>query len=117
VAERQPKLRAAAFWRMPRSSRAFFKCSPTVRGHLKKAHLTGSILVTSNRSLVRWSQVFGIQLIATAILDRLLHHSAIVDIRGESYRLQEKRKAGLPGGRHLVVIEPATRRRGLTAPL
>lgn len=35
------------------------------------------------------------QVIATAILDRLLHHSTIVNIKGESYRLKEKRKAGL----------------------
>jgi hypothetical protein len=33
--------------------------------------------------------------IATAILDRLLHHSTILNIKGESYRLKEKRKAGL----------------------
>lgn len=55
----------------------------------------GSILLTSNQSLAGWGQVFGDQVIATAILDRLLHHSAIINIKGESYRLKEKRKAGL----------------------
>ena len=55
----------------------------------------GSILVTSNQSLSGWGEVFGDRLIATAILDRLLHHSTIVNIKGESYRLKEKRKAGL----------------------
>lgn len=55
----------------------------------------GSILLTSNQSLAGWGQVFGDQIIATAILDRLLHHSTIVNIKGESYRLKEKRKAGL----------------------
>ena len=55
----------------------------------------GSILITSNQSLAGWGQVFGDQVIATAILDRLLHHSAIINIKGESYRLKEKRKAGL----------------------
>jgi hypothetical protein len=55
----------------------------------------GSILITSNQSLTGWGQVFGDQVIATAILDRLLHHSTIVNIKGESYRLKEKRKAGL----------------------
>jgi DNA replication protein DnaC len=55
----------------------------------------GSILVTSNQSLAGWGQVFGDQVIATAILDRLLHHSTIINIKGESYRLKEKRKAGL----------------------
>jgi hypothetical protein len=39
--------------------------------------------------------VFGDRVIATAILDRLLHHSTIVNIKGESYRLKEKSKAGL----------------------
>jgi DNA replication protein DnaC len=55
----------------------------------------GSILITSNQSLAGWGQVFGDQVIATAILDRLLHHSTIVNVKGESYRLKEKRKAGL----------------------
>ncbi|MGH2375002.1 MAG: IS21-like element helper ATPase IstB [bacterium] len=55
----------------------------------------GSILITSNQSLAGWGQVFGDQVIATAILDRLLHHSTILSIKGESYRLKEKRKAGL----------------------
>jgi len=55
----------------------------------------GSILITSNQSLSGWGQVFGDSVIATAILDRLLHHSTILNIKGESYRLKEKRKAGL----------------------
>jgi hypothetical protein len=38
---------------------------------------------------------FGDSIIATAILDRLLHHSTTINIRGESYRLKERRKAGL----------------------
>jgi hypothetical protein len=38
-------------------------------------------------------------IIATAILDRLLHHSTTINIRGESYRLKERRRAGLIGGR------------------
>jgi DNA replication protein DnaC len=55
----------------------------------------GSILITSNQSLAGWGQVFGDQILATAILDRLLHHSTILNIKGESYRLKEKRKAGM----------------------
>jgi len=39
--------------------------------------------------------VFGDPVVATAILDRLLHHSYVVTIRGDSYRLREKRRAGL----------------------
>ena len=52
----------------------------------------GSILLTSNQSLAGWGQVFGDQVIATAILDRLLHHSTIVNIKGESYRLKKSGK-------------------------
>ncbi|WP_374713747.1 IS21-like element helper ATPase IstB [Symbiobacterium terraclitae] len=55
----------------------------------------GSIILTSNKSFAEWGEVFGDPVIATAILDRLLHHSHLVNIRGESYRLKEKRRAGL----------------------
>lgn len=57
----------------------------------------GSIIITSNQSLTGWGEVFGDAIIATAILDRLLHHSSTLNIKGESYRLKEKRKAGLLG--------------------
>ena len=55
----------------------------------------GSIILTSNKSYTDWGQVFGEQTIAAAILDRLLHHSTTINIRGESYRLKERKKAGL----------------------
>ena len=42
-----------------------------------------------------WGEVFGDRVIATAILDRILHHAITVNIRGNSYRLKEKLKAGL----------------------
>lgn len=55
----------------------------------------GSTLVTSNRNVTEWGTVFGDNVVATAILDRLLHHSHVVTIRGDSYRLREKRRSGL----------------------
>src|SRR5712691_3573379 len=55
----------------------------------------GSILLTSNKSYGDWGSIFADSIIATAILDRLLHHSTAINIRGESYRLKERRKAGL----------------------
>ena len=55
----------------------------------------GSMLVTSNRSVGEWGTVFGDAVVATAILDRLLHHSHVLTIRGDSYRLREKRRSGL----------------------
>lgn len=55
----------------------------------------GAILLTSNQSLSAWGEVFGDTVIASAILDRLLHHATTINIKGDSYRLREKRKAGL----------------------
>jgi DNA replication protein DnaC len=55
----------------------------------------GSLLITSNRSVGEWGSVFGDAVVATAILDRLLDHSSVITIRGDSYRLREKRRSGL----------------------
>lgn len=54
----------------------------------------GSIILTSNKSFAQWGEVFPDPIIATAILDRLLHHFHIINIRGDSYRLKEKRRSG-----------------------
>lgn len=54
----------------------------------------GAMILTSNQSFTKWGEVFGDPVIATAILDRLLHHSVVLNIKGESYRLREKKKAG-----------------------
>jgi len=67
------------------------------------------MLITSNGSVAEWGTVFGNPVVATAILDRLLHHSHVVTIRGDSYRLREKRKGGLmprPDG----AVHPVPRR-------
>jgi DNA replication protein DnaC len=62
---------------------------------ISRRYERGSLLVTSNRSVSEWGEVFGDPIVATAILDRLLHHSHVITIRGDSYRLREKRRAGL----------------------
>lgn len=54
-----------------------------------------STILTSNKSFVDWGEIFGDPILATAILDRLLHHATTINIKGESFRLKEKRKAGL----------------------
>lgn len=59
----------------------------------------GSIVLTSNRSYGDWGGIFGDPIIATAILNRLLHHSTTIHIRDESFRLKERRRAGLMAGR------------------
>ena len=55
----------------------------------------GCIILSSNKSYGDWGSIFGDPIIATAILDRLLHHSTTINIRGESYRLKDRRRAGL----------------------
>ena len=50
----------------------------------------------ATRATGEWAEVFaGDAVIAAAILDRLLHHSTTITIKGESYRLKDKRRAGL----------------------
>jgi DNA replication protein DnaC len=56
-----------------------------------------SMLITTNQPVTQWGQVFGDEMIAAAILDRLLHHSHTMLIQGESYRLKQKKRAGLIG--------------------
>jgi len=48
-----------------------------------------STIITSNKSFGDWQELFGDPVIATAILDRLLHHCKVVNIKGHSYRLKE----------------------------
>ena len=58
----------------------------------------GSMILTSNLTFGSWDTAFaGDSVLTVAMLDRLLHHSIIVNINGESYRLKDKRKAGLLG--------------------
>jgi hypothetical protein len=53
------------------------------------------LLITSNRSVAEWGTVFADPVVATAILDRLLHHSHVLTSGRDSYRLRDKRKRGL----------------------
>jgi DNA replication protein DnaC len=62
---------------------------------INRRYERASTILTSNKSFMDWGEIFGDQVIATAILDRLLHHSTTLNIKGESYRLKDKRRAGL----------------------
>lgn len=64
------------------------------------------LILTSNKSFIDWGEIFGDQVLAAAILDRLLHHATTINIKGESYRLKEKRKAGLLNLRPEASKEP-----------
>lgn len=55
-----------------------------------------SIILTSNKSYGQWDEIFPDPVLATALLDRLLHHATTINIRGESYRLRHRRQGGLP---------------------
>ena len=62
---------------------------------ISRRYERGPMILTTNQSFGAWGEVFGDRVIATAILDRLLHHAVTMNIRGNSYRLKEKLKAGL----------------------
>jgi DNA replication protein DnaC len=57
----------------------------------------GSMLITTNQTITQWGQVFGDETIAAAVLDRVLHHSHVLVIQGDSFRLRQKKRAGLLG--------------------
>jgi DNA replication protein DnaC len=62
---------------------------------ISRRYERGPVILTSNQSFGSWGEVFGDPVLATAILDRVLHHAITINIRGNSYRLKDKLKAGL----------------------
>ena len=72
----------------------------------------GAMILTSNRGFAEWGQVFGDPVVATALLDRLLHHAVVVHIEGASYRLRQH--ADLLGNAVQPIMQAANppRRRG-----
>lgn len=59
---------------------------------VSKRYEKGSIILTSNKTFGEWGTIFADTVIASAVLDRLLHHSTSFNIKGDSYRLKEKKK-------------------------
>ncbi|MGD0720830.1 MAG: IS21-like element helper ATPase IstB [Roseiarcus sp.] len=77
----------------------------------------GAMILTSNRGFAEWGDIFGDPVVATALLDRLLHHAVVLQIEGSSYRLREhadllpehiRTKANLQA----IPIPPTLKRRG-----
>jgi DNA replication protein DnaC len=62
---------------------------------ISRRYERGPMILISNQSFGSWGEVFGDRVIATAILDRVLHHAITINIRGNSYRLKDKLKVGL----------------------
>jgi len=62
---------------------------------IDKRYERGSIIVTSNRALSEWPELFGNSLLASAALDRLTHHARVTIIKGDSYRQKQRKEASL----------------------
>jgi DNA replication protein DnaC len=77
----------------------------------------GAMILTSNRGFAEWGEVFGDPVVATALLDRLLHHAVVVQIEGSSYRLRQHAELMPEHVRSKALItppiaDPPPRRRG-----
>jgi DNA replication protein DnaC len=66
----------------------------------------GAMILTSNRGFAEWAEVFNDPVVATALLDRLLHHAVVVQVEGSSYRLRQ----------HAELVPEAIRARSLVPP-
>jgi len=62
---------------------------------VSKRYEKTSTIFTSNKSYGDWGEIFHDHVIAAAMLDRILHHCTTINIKGESYRLKERKKHGL----------------------
>lgn len=74
----------------------------------------GAMILTSNRGFAEWGDIFASPVVATALLDRLLHHAVVIQIEGSSYRMREH-AALLPENlraNHLTDLPAVPKRRG-----
>ena len=73
----------------------------------------GAMILTSNRGFAEWGDLFGHPVVATALLDRLLHHAVVIHIEGASYRLRQHADLipeNLVGGSLFGIAQPPRRR-------
>jgi len=56
---------------------------------IRKRYEEGSVIITTNRNFEDWGQIFGDPVLASAIIDRILHHATVIRIPGDSYRMKE----------------------------
>jgi len=68
----------------------------------------GAMILTSNRGFAEWGEVFGDPVVATALLDRLLHHAVVIQIEGSSYRLRQHAELMPEHVRSKALITPPT---------
>jgi DNA replication protein DnaC len=91
----------------PSGGNLFFQL---VNGRYEK----GAMILTSNRGFAEWGEIFGDTVVATALLDRLLHHAVVIQIEGSSYRLRQHSDL-VPEhlrAKALVTQPPVPKRRG-----
>jgi DNA replication protein DnaC len=62
---------------------------------ISRRYEKNSTILTSNKSYGEWGEIFKDHVIAAALLDRILHHSTTINIKGESYRMKERKKQGI----------------------
>jgi DNA replication protein DnaC len=79
----------------------YTKLTPTQAHHffelVTARYEHGSIRLSSNTSFAEWGTLRGDEILATALLDRLLHHAEVISITGPSYRMKDRREAALAG--------------------
>lgn len=83
---------------------------------MSRRYERGSSVLTSNKSFEEWGEIFGDEVMATALIDRLVHHCHIVNIRGNSYRMKNHAElyASLrPSARAEPTVKRGTRREAL----
>jgi DNA replication protein DnaC len=68
----------------------------------------GAMILTSNRGFAEWGEVFGDPVVATALLDRLLHHAIVIQIEGSSYRLRQHADLVPENIRSNTLVQPST---------
>jgi len=76
-----------------------------------------SMIVSSNKAFSAWGEIFGDEIVAVAMIDRLIDHAEILSLKGDSYRLKDRDLGGRPPARgtpHLLPPNPkaAHRRKG-----
>ena len=58
-----------------------------------------SLIVSSNKAFGRWGEVFGDDVVAAAMIDRLVHHAEVITLRGDSYRLKDRDLGRVPAAK------------------
>lgn len=83
---------------------------------VSRRYENASLVITSNKGFTEWTELFEDPVLVTALLDRLLHHSVIITIKGQSYRLKGKlAQTRKPGVENLAVM-PKTPTKGGRSP-